>query len=98
MNPYLEAPGVWESLHHTLIVYTAAALNRVLPSLYVAIVEEWLRVIPNRQGIRPDVVIGDAPTPARADGNVATLERNTISGDAPVIVEAPEAEPHHRFV
>src|SRR5205814_1059200 len=87
MNPYLEAPGVWESFHHTLIVYTAAALNRALPPDYVAVVEEWLRVIPNRQSIRPDVVIGDAPAPV-SGGTVATLERSTVSGDAPFIVEA----------
>ena len=39
INPYLEAPGIWESFRHNLIVYTAAALNRVLPAAYVAVVK-----------------------------------------------------------
>ncbi|HLK60702.1 MAG TPA: DUF4058 family protein [Chthonomonadaceae bacterium] len=96
MDPYLEAPGIWESFHHSLIVYTAAALNRVLPAPYVAIVEEWLHILPPRQSIRPDVVIGDAPAPSL--GNVALLERTTVTGDAPIIVEALEDEPRRRFV
>lgn len=98
MDPYLEAPGIWESFHHNLIVYTAAALNRVLPPAYVAVVEEWLHVLPPRQGIRPDVVIGDAPTPVGSRGNVALLEHNTVMGDTPLIVEALEDAPRQRFV
>ena len=74
MNPYLEAPGVWESFHHNLIVYTAAALNRVLPAPYVAVVKEWRHVLPPRQGIRPDVVIGDAPAPLSSLGSVALMK------------------------
>ena len=96
MDPYLEAPGIWESVHHSLIVYTAAALNRVLPPDYVAVVEEWLHILPPRQGIRPYVVIGDAP--ANPIGNVALLERTTVRGDDPIIVEALEDEPRQRFV
>lgn len=93
MNPYLEAPGIWESFHHSFIVYTAAALNRVLPASYVAVVEEWLQVLPPPHGFRPDVVIGEAPV-----GNVALLERATETADAPFIVEALENAPRQRFV
>ena len=60
--PFLEATNLWESVHSSLIVYLAAALNRVLPPVYVAVVEEWSHVPPPRQGIRPDIVIGNAPT------------------------------------
>jgi hypothetical protein len=96
MDPYLESPDIWGSFHHNLIVYTAAALNRVLPAPYVAVVEEWLHVLPPRQGFRPDVVIGDAPTVSR--GKTALLERGATTGDDPLIVEALEDEPRQRFV
>jgi len=98
MNPYLEAPGIWESFHHSMIVYTAAALNRVLPANYVAVVKEWLHVIPPRHGIRPDVAIEDAPVPAGAAGKTALLERSKVITDAPIIIEALEDAPHQRFV
>lgn len=36
MDPYLEDLRIWESVHHTFIVYAAAALNAVLPQDYIA--------------------------------------------------------------
>jgi hypothetical protein len=57
IDPYLEDPGIWQSVHATLIINMVAALNRVLPLPYVAVAEEWLRVLPNRQRIRPDVTL-----------------------------------------
>ena len=95
MNPYLEATGLWESVHSSLIIYMAAALNRVLPSPYVAVVEEWLHILPPRQRIRPDVVIGNAP--AVPAGSVAVLERPPVAADAPFLVEDWEDEPRRRF-
>jgi hypothetical protein len=98
MNPYLEAPGVWESVHPSLIVYTAAALNRVLPQPYVAVVEEWLRIVPADRRIRPDVVVADAQRGPRPSGAAAVLVSRTGIADAPVIVEEAEDEPRQRFI
>jgi hypothetical protein len=98
MDPYLEASGVWESVHHTFIVYAAAALNLVLPPQYVAIVEEWLIVLPPRRRIQPDVALSEAPAAPSLSG-VAVVERPMLASDAPVIVEAlREDAPHQLYV
>ena len=94
--PFLEATNLWESVHSSLIVYLAAALNRVLPPVYVAVVEEWLHVPPPRQGIRPDIVIGNAPT--YPSGNVAILERSPLIADTPILVGNLEDNFHQHFI
>lgn len=88
MDPYLEDPRIWESVHHTFIVYAAAALNAVLPPDYIAVVEEWLYVLPPQRPIKPDVTVGEAV--ALPSSGVAILERPAIASDAPWIVEATE--------
>ena len=36
MDPYLEDPSLWPSVHHLLISHIGTTLNRLLPPGYVA--------------------------------------------------------------
>jgi len=98
MDPYLEDSDRWQSVHLMIIASTAAVLNRVLPPPYVAVAEEWLRVLPTRRRIRQDVSISVEPANYRPDGNLAVLERTTVSADEPYIVQVVEDEPRQRFL
>jgi hypothetical protein len=98
MDPYLEDPDRWHSVHLMLIVAMAAALNRVLPIPYVAMVKEWLHVLPRRVEIQPDVLVNIEPACGRSDGSVAVLERTQVTADVPYIVQSVEDEPRQRFL
>jgi hypothetical protein len=98
MDPYLEDPDIWQSIHLMVVASTAAVLNRVLPSPYVAVVEEWLRVLPSRKRIRPDATVDVDPKRDRSGGGIAVLERTSVSADEPLIVQAVEDVPRQRFL
>src|SRR6478672_1114920 len=63
MDPYLEHPTRWSGMHHALITYAGAALNRLLPAAYVADTGERLYVVEPERSIYPDVVIVERPPP-----------------------------------
>lgn len=69
MDPWLERPPVFPSLHHTFITYLQAALNGSLPAGYVATSANRVYVDPelNRE---PDVSVF-GPVEAPADGPLA---------------------------
>ncbi len=83
MDPYLEHPALWPSVHARLVVAIANQLTRLLRPRYVASIED--RVFIEDQFRIPDVWVqqGTANGPANIQGMAATI---------PVIVEVEEAE------
>src|SRR5260370_41008243 len=83
MDPDLEHPALWPSIHARLIVGIANELTRLLRPRYVASVED--RVFIEDQYRIPDVWVqqGAGTSAPKATGTAAT---------APVIVEGDEAE------
>ena len=92
MDPYLENPQFWPGVHARLIVYLADQLESVLPSRYVAAVEERVYIEgPERQYI-PDVWNKQSSHPQRSLGAaVAEVEE-------PLVVQAPGPEIHEAYI
>ena len=84
MDPYLEHPAMWPSVHQGLITFMWTALNAALPSRYVASVGERLFVVQPSRDIYPDVAVYEQPRPATPNrGGVATM---STAGDLPLVV------------
>ena len=108
MNPYLEAPSQWQSVHNTLIVYFAEALNRVLPRGYAARVEDRCRIVQTQRNAYPDVVVKRSrpiqSVPSfqfSALGGIAVAPPPITAGevaDNPIILEAVAVEPHETYI
>lgn len=79
MDPWLEAPDLFPSLHERLAVYISEELNARMPAGYVATIKNrvWVEEEQNRE---PDVgVLGSG---GDGDGGVATLSGLVLIGDA----------------
>jgi hypothetical protein len=98
MDPFLEAPGQWESVHHAFIVYASAAINALLPDNYIAKVEEWLSIASTRKRVRPDISVRQTPALPPVQGGVAVVERSRTVPDAPRIVEIYEEETTQLYI
>ena len=99
MDPYLEHRRFWPAVHNRFIIYISDALQDVLPSRYVAGVNErvFFEIEDSpRHRIVPDVNITREPFPAPNEGGVAVIEE--VETDAPMVVEAPELEVHESYV
>jgi hypothetical protein len=83
MDPYLEHPALWPSVHARLVVGIANELTRLLRPRYVASVED--RVFIEDQYRVPDVWV------QHGTGNAAPKPGGTTA-TVPVIVEVDEAE------
>jgi hypothetical protein len=71
MDPWLEAPGIWSSVHHSLIFRIYAQLNRILPDPFVAITSESSYGMPRKEINVPFVQVVEAREPGRI---VAVIE------------------------
>lgn len=90
MDPYLEAPAVWEEFHHVLITECMYWLSERLPDTYVAKIQERVELISvDDEAAKvyvPDVAVArrprrdPRPPPAGSStgGATATLEPVTI--------------------
>jgi hypothetical protein len=98
MDPYLEAPDLWEDVHVSLMTRIRAQLTHRLPDGFRARVEKWVRVEQEPERFRPDVTITTALSPI-APGNLAVLERpRTDERTPPVLVQAWQRETTQRFI
>ncbi len=91
MDPFLEHPALWESIHARLIVAIANQLQPKLDPRYVASIEERVFVAGPRHRV-PDVWIqqlADATQPARP---------SAPESDTAVIVEVDDLEIHETRV
>jgi hypothetical protein len=57
MDPYLEHPALWPSVHQGLITFMWTTLNAVLPPRYTASIGERLYVVQPERDIYPDVMV-----------------------------------------
>ncbi len=97
MDPYLEDPAIWPSVHHLLISHIGMALNRVLPEGYVAAFGERVYLEGPDRDIYPDVFVKAGPTsrgglPPSEPGGVETLS------DPPPVVAVAADEVVESFV
>lgn len=97
MDPYLENPGLWSSVHQRLITYISDALNQTLPARYITTMGERLFVVRPGRDIYPDVAVYEQPRPAPfpSGGGVATL---TALSDLPLVVILESSELHEVYV
>lgn len=63
MDPYLEHPALWPSVHQGLITFMWTALNAMLPPRYTASIGERLYVLQPERDIYPDVMVLERPAP-----------------------------------
>jgi hypothetical protein len=92
MDPYLEHPSLWESVHSRLIHSIANHLQPLIVPHYVASVEERVYVEETPQQRVPDVWVQKVREGA---GGVALAERPSA---APVILEVAELEVHQHYI
>ena len=95
MDPYLEAPARWRSVHVTLIASLMGTLNRQLPPKYVAEIDERLYVVQSDRLIYPDlaVVTERARRSARPNGGATILE-----SDTPYVIRLSPREVREAFI
>jgi hypothetical protein len=91
MDPYLEHPRLWPSVHARFIVYTCDFLQPSLLPRYVASIEERVYVQGSETERSPDLWVRRQKKKIKA--SVATLE-----ADEPVVVEVPDGETHETYV
>ncbi len=97
MDPYLEDPQLWPSVHHLLISQIGTTLNRLLPSGYVAAFGERVFVAGPDRDNYPDVSVKDV----EVVGGVGTFLRSgsaTAVSDAPWVVAVTTDEITESFV
>ena len=92
MDPYLEHPVLWESVHSRLIHSMANQLQPLLVPHYIASVEERVYVEETPQQRVPDVWVQKVRDKS---GGVAVAERPAA---APVIVEVAELEIRQHYI
>lgn len=93
MDPYLEDPALWPSLHHRLITYISDALQPVIRPRYNATIGERLYVLSPPRAIYPDVTVVQ---PARLP-QLAGLAP-AMTPDAPVLISLAPEEIREPFI
>jgi hypothetical protein len=91
MDPYLEHPQRWPTIHSRLIVYIADTLQPSLRPHYIASIQERVYVEGPDREVIPDVSL--KRTWSGPEASVALA-----NGGAPVIVRVPEVEIHETYV
>jgi hypothetical protein len=92
MDPYLEHPALWESVHSRLIHSMANQLQPLLVPHYIASVEERVYVEETPQQRIPDIWVQKVRDSA---GGVAVAEPEVA---APVVIEVVELEVHQHYI
>jgi hypothetical protein len=91
MDPYLESPHRWMSVHGGLITFAMAELNRVLPPHYVASISERLTIAEPEREIYPDVYIVEDTAPARSKRPRVESGMTTAVADPPLRLKVESA-------
>ena len=91
MDPYLESPELWSSVHSRLIVYIADSLQPFLRPRYNATIEERVYVEGPDRLITPGVRVHHQ----RPSAPVAVA---VAESDAPVVVRAPPLDVHETYI
>src|SRR5437016_95856 len=88
MDPWLEDPQIWPSVHYRLITYLADTLAALLPPRYAASLGERLVIETIRRDILPDVFVTKRPRRRGSGGK----GRPAAVLDEPAVVPA-QSEP-----
>ncbi len=78
MDPWLEAPGVWATIHDSLIIALAWDLNRQLRPHFVAVPGRRLVVEEPARSIYPDVVVHETTVAPSMRGTASAVEEPII--------------------
>jgi hypothetical protein len=97
MDPYLEDPQLWPSVHHLLITQIGTTLNRLLPPGYVAAFGERVFVAGPDRDIYPDVFVKDI-SKGGAAGSFSRGGTATAVSDPPWVVAVTTDEIVESFV
>src|SRR5438309_202199 len=92
MDPYLEAPGWWPTVHHFAIGKICDALNAALPADYVASIEERNFIELTDDTVYPDVGIH------RVSEDRPVYGGGTFASDGSIVVAAREENVRERFM
>jgi len=97
MDPYLEHPAIWTTVHPLLATYAGEALNNLLPPHYVARVGERVYVVEPERSIYPDVAVfrHRLPEPAASAGGGTAV---AAPADLPWVLSALPMEIHEYFI
>ena len=96
MDPYLEHPARWPSMHQRLITNISNALNDLLPPPYIADIGERMYVLQPERSIYLDVVLVERPAPPAPPDASATAVMT--ASDPPLVLTAPLTEMREVFV
>ena len=92
MDPYLEHPAVWPSVHTRLMVWLAEQLRPLIRPRYVASVEERVYLEEPEDQRAPDVWVQKV----RDDGKPAPPPDPSLA--TPVVIEVPQVEVREHFI
>jgi Protein of unknown function (DUF4058) len=92
MDPYLEHPVLWPSVHTRLAVEIATQIRPLIRPRYVASVEERVYLEEDGQQRVPDVEVQKA----RNGGQV--LSPSGVAVAEPVVIKVPQVEVHEHYV
>lgn len=93
MDPWLEAPSRWQSVHDRLIVYLADELAGQVAPKYSARPGQRVVVEELEHHIVPDVVVTQGPPRPRGPASTAVADL-----DAPTVVRLPSVEYNQPFL
>ena len=97
MDPWLERPMTFPTLHNTLIIAMQRALKPLLPLGYLAVSANRVWVDPQARR-EPDVGVFGPPDPPRGGGAVATLTRAGLLALPAERISDPFEEPYLEIV
>jgi hypothetical protein len=92
MDPFLEDPVLWPSVHNSLVVYLRDELQPLIMPRYVATITERVFVQgPSERDVYPDIWIKRERPPSTGAGGSAVA---VADADIALIVDVPEEEIH----
>jgi len=97
MDPYLEDPSIWPSVHHLLITHIGTTLNSLLPPCYVATFQERVFVAGADREIYPDVLVREGPEIGTLSASSRGSELAAI-GDPPWLIATADDEVVEPFI
>lgn len=108
MDPYLEHPNLWMSVHEAFVTYAAEQLNAILPQRYVASINGRLYIAQPQRDIYLNMAVMEHPSVRASEGNGHTAMAIAIDAPLKVILEPVETReafieiislmPHERVV
>jgi hypothetical protein len=94
MDPYLEHPALWPSVHRRMIVWLAHQLRPLIRPRYVASVEEYVYIEGPAQLRIPDIWVQRASRHTSRRGRVATARKAA----GPIVVDVTDLEVSQTYI